>query len=165
MTFYVENEVDAVWDFDMEKILQDVIRQTCADVKCPYEVEVNLSVTDEAGIRTYNRTYREIDSATDVLSFPAVDYDAPADFSHVRDNPLCYLNPDTQELVLGDIIVCAQRLRLQAAQYGHSELREFAFLVTHSMLHLFGYDHMQPEEEKEMFALQESVLQKLGIGR
>lgn len=165
MTFYVENEVDAVWDFDMEKILQDVIRQTCDDVKCPYEVEVNLSVTDEEGIRTYNRTYRDIDSATDVLSFPAVDYDAPADFSHVRDNPLCYLNPDTQELVLGDVIVCAQRLRLQAAQYGHSELREFAFLVTHSMLHLFGYDHMQPLEEKEMFALQESVLQKLGIGR
>lgn len=165
MTFYVENEVDAVWDFDMEKILQDVIRQTGADVECPYEVEVNLSVTDEAGIRTYNRTYREIDSVTDVLSFPAVDYDAPADFSRVRDNPLSYLNPDTQELVLGDIIVCAQRLRLQAEQYGHSELREFAFLVTHSMLHLFGYDHMQPEEEKEMFALQESILQKLGIGR
>ena len=165
MTFYVENETDAVFDFEIDKLLERLIGAATAYEQCPYEVEVNVSITDEDGIRAYNKEYRGIDSATDVLSFPAVDYDTPSDFSYVEGEPSCYLNPDTQELVLGDIVLCEERIRSQAAEYGHSELREFAFLVTHSMLHLFGYDHMEPQEEKEMFRRQEEILQGLGITR
>lgn len=165
MTFYVENEVEAVFDFDIEELLKRLIRAAVAYEKCPYEVEVAVTITDAAGIREYNKEYRKIDSATDVLSFPAVDYEKPSDFSLVADSPACYLNPDTQELVLGDIILCEQRIREQAKEYGHSLMREFSFLVIHSMLHLFGYDHMEPQEEREMFDRQEAILQGLGICR
>lgn len=165
MTFYVENETDAVFDFEIEELLSRLIGAAASYEQCPYEVEVNVSITDEEGIRAYNKEYRGIDSATDVLSFPAVDYDTPSDFSYVDREPAGYLNPDTQELMLGDIVLCEERIRSQAAQYGHSELREFAFLVIHSMLHLFGYDHMEPQEEKEMFARQEEILGRLGIAR
>ena len=99
----------------------------------------------------FNKEYRNIDKETDVLSFPAVDYESPSDFTLVRENESSYINPDTGELILGDIILNEDRVRAQAQEYGHTLLREFAFLLTHSMLHLLGYDHMEPEEEKEMF--------------
>lgn len=165
MIFYVENETDARFEFDIEELTGQVISACCEFEKCPYEVEVNISITDEEGIRTYNQQYRQIDRATDVLSFPSVDYDNPSDFRHVRQNEASYLNPDTGELLLGDIILCEQKIRLQASEYGHSQKREFAFLLTHSMLHLFGYDHMTDEEEKEMFSRQEQILQAIGITR
>ena len=156
MTFCVENEIEADFPFDMEAVAEQVIRKVLEEEKCPYEVEVNLLITDAEGIRTYNREYREI---------PGVDYESPSDFSLVREDESMYLNPDTEELVLGDIVICAARVFSQAEEYGHTPLREFAFLVTHSMLHLLGYDHMEPEEEKVMFARQEEILKELGITR
>ena len=152
------------WDWE-RPVPAEVIRKVLEAEKCPYEVEVNLLITDAEGIRTYNREYREIDRETDVLSFPGVDYEIPSDFSLVREDESAYLNPDTEELVLGDIVICAARVFSQAEEYGHTPLREFAFLVTHSMLHLLGYDHMEPEEEKAMFARQEEILKELGITR
>lgn len=165
MTFCVEIESDFELDLPVEETARKVIEAVLAEEGCPYEVEVNLLITDLYGIREYNRLYREIDRETDVLSFPSVDYDTPSDFSYVDKDPAVYLNPDTQELMLGDIIVCAQKVDMQAKEYGHSQLREFSFLITHSMLHLLGYDHMELEEEKVMFAKQEEILQKLGITR
>ena len=165
MIFCVENEIEADFPFDMEAVAEQVIRKVLEAEKCPYEVEVNLLITDAEGIRTYNREYREIDRKTDVLSFPGVDYESPSDFSLVQEDESMYLNPDTEELVLGDIVICAARVFSQAEEYGHTPLREFAFLVTHSMLHLLGYDHMEPEEEKVMFARQEEILKELGITR
>lgn len=165
MIFYVENEIDAKYEFDVEQLVEEVVKACCMHEACPYEIEVNIAITDEEGIRAYNKEYRDIDKETDVLSFPAVDYDSPADFSYVNENKMAYLNPDTQELMLGDIILCDQRIRKQAEEYGHSEKREFAFLLTHSMLHLFGYDHMNEAEEKEMFSRQEDILNGLGIVR
>ena len=132
---------------------------------CPYEAEVNLLITDAEGIRVYNREYREIDRETDVLSFPAVDYEKPSDFSLMEEDLSCYINPDTQKLMLGDIILNVDRVKSQAEEYGHSLLREFSFLVTHSMFHLLGYDHMTKEEEKIMFAKQEEILKRLSISR
>lgn len=165
MTFYVENEVSADFGFDMEQIFESVVREVLTYEKCPYEAEVSLLITDAEGIRVYNREYRDIDKETDVLSFPAVDYDEPSDFSYVEAEETCYLNPDTEELILGDIILNEDRVKAQAQEFGHTVLREFAFLVTHSMLHLLGYDHMEPEEEKIMFEKQDAVLHAMGIDR
>ena len=125
----------------------------------------NVKFVSEEEIQKLNNEFRNINRVTDVLSFPGVDYENPSDFSLVREDESAYLNPDTEELVLGDIVICAARVFSQAEEYGHTPLREFAFLVTHSMLHLLGYDHMEPEEEKAMFARQEEILKELGITR
>ena len=165
MTFYVDNETQAQFPFDIAETFERVAREVLKQENCEYEAEISLLITDAEGIRVYNREYRDIDKETDVLSFPAVDYEAPSDFSLVRENESCYINPDTEELILGDIILNEDRVRSQAQEYGHTLLREFAFLVTHSMLHLLGYDHMEPEEEKEMFERQHSILHSMGIDR
>lgn len=165
MTFYVENESGFEFETPVEEIARKVMEAVLKYEGCPYEAEVNLLITDLNKIREYNRIHREIDKETDVLSFPNVDYDFPSDFSYVQAEPSFYLNPDTQELILGDIVLCAEKADMQAREYGHSLLREFAFLITHSMLHLLGYDHMNAEEEKVMFDKQEEILQKLGITR
>ena len=165
MTFCVENEIEADFPFDMEAVAEQVIRKVLEAEKCPYEVEVNLLITDAEGIRTYNREYREIDRETDVLSFPGVDYESPSDFSLVQEDESMYLNPDTEELVLGDIVICAARVFSQAEEYGHSTEREFSFLFAHSMLHLLGYDHMEPDEAAVMEAKQAKALEDLGITR
>lgn len=165
MTFCVENEVEAVFPF----VLDDAVGQVIAGVleweKCPYEVQVNVLLTDKEGIREYNRQYRNMDKETDVLSFPNVDYEQPGDFSLVEKNEMAYADPDTGEIYLGDIILCRERISSQAQEYGHSELRELSFLIAHSMLHLLGYDHMEEAEEKIMMEKQEKILDKLGITR
>ncbi|MBE5881147.1 MAG: rRNA maturation RNase YbeY [Lachnospiraceae bacterium] len=165
MTFYVDKEIEVSFPFSEEEILQKVMCEVLESEGCPYEAEVNLLITDAEGIRVYNREYRDIDRETDVLSFPAVDYEQPSDFSLMEEDISCYVNPDTQELMLGDIILNADRVVAQAEEYGHSILREFAFLLTHSMFHLLGYDHMVEEEEKVMFAKQEEILKHLDILR
>ena len=165
MTFYVENETEVRFEFDEEQLIEKVAVKTLSMLECPYEVEVNVVITDSEGIRQYNRDYRDIDKETDVLSFPAVDYEAPADFSLVEEHELDYINPDSGELFLGDIMLCTERIFSQAQEYGHTVFREFAFLIAHSMLHLLGYDHISKEEETEMFSLQEKILEELGITR
>ncbi len=75
------------------------------------------------------------------------------------------LNPDTDELMLGDIVICCERMEAQAQEFGHSILREYAFLIAHSMFHLMGYDHMTTDEEQRMFQKQDLVLNNLGITR
>ncbi|MEG1847326.1 MAG: rRNA maturation RNase YbeY [Lachnospiraceae bacterium] len=165
MTFYVEQETEQGLSCDVFTVGEQVIRAVLLAEHCEYETEITLLLTNNEGIRRYNQEYRGIDSATDVLSFPNVDYDAPADYSNVISFPSTYLNPDTDELVLGDIIISVEKVIEQAEQYGHSVLREFAFLMTHSMLHLLGYDHMQAEEAQSMEYKQEQILSTLGITR
>lgn len=165
MTFYVENETDERFDFDPEPLVRLVAGRVLDEEGCPYEAQINVLVTDNAGIRQYNREYRHIDRETDVLSFPNLDFGEPGVFEIETDREADYFDPDTGELILGDIILSAEKVREQAAAYGHSEEREFAFLVAHSMLHLCGYDHMEPEEAGIMEAKQEAVLEALGIRR
>lgn len=165
MTFCVENEVEAGFPFPLEEAVRQVILGTLEWEKCPYEVQVNVLLTNKEGIREYNRQYRNIDKETDVLSFPNVDYEQPGDFSLVEKNEMAYADPDTGEIYLGDIILCRERISSQAEEYGHSELRELSFLIAHSMLHLLGYDHMEEAEEKIMMEKQEKILDKLGITR
>lgn len=165
MTFCVENEVEAVFPFVLDEAVEQVIAGVLEWEKCPYEVQVNVLLTDMEGIREYNRQYRNINKETDVLSFPNVDYERPGDFSLVEKNEMAYADPDTGEIYLGDIILCRERIFSQAQEYGHSELRELSFLIAHSMLHLLGYDHMEEAEEKIMMEKQEKILNKLGITR
>ena len=112
-----------------------------------------------------NKEYRQIDRPTDVLSFPLLSYDKPGDFSFLEDEDEDNFNPDTGEVMLGDIIISVEKVFEQANEYGHSPRREFAFLITHSMLHLFGYDHMEPDEAAVMETKQRAILEGLNILR
>ena len=165
MTILVENEAEKELEFDYEKVIKNVVEKTIETENCPYEIEVNILLTNNTEIHEANKNFRNIDRPTDVLSFPMVDYNLPTDFDLVDKNPECYLNPETDELVLGDIMVSVDKVYEQAGEYGHSPQREFAFLIAHSMLHLLGYDHMEEEERMVMEAKQEAILKALGITR
>ncbi len=165
MTFYIENETEEEFPFPVEETARNVCEAVLAEEKCPYEVEINLIITDNEGIRELNRQCRGIDRETDVLSFPNVDFEKEGVFEIDEDSEADYFDPDTGELILGDIMISADRVKEQAESYGHSVRREFAFLVAHSMLHLCGYDHMVPEEAEIMEAKQEQILVNLGITR
>ena len=165
MTILVENEVNRELDFDYEEVIEAVINKTLETENCPYETEVNVLLTGNGEIHTANKEFRGIDRPTDVLSFPMVDYEFPSDFSCVDENPESYLNPETDELLLGDIMISVDKVYEQANEYGHSREREFAFLIAHSMLHLLGYDHIDEEERKVMEEKQEAILDALGITR
>ena len=165
MTILMEEETEVSFDFDHKTLAQEIIIAACDAEKCPYEAEVNLTLVDNDAIHRINREYRQIDRPTDVLSFPMQTYDTPADFSHVEDCVEDNFNPDTGELLLGDIILSVEKVREQAAVYGHSEKREYAFLILHSMLHLFGYDHETEQEREAMEERQRSILDQLGITR
>ena len=165
MSLIIEDESELTINIDYEKIADRVINEALDYEKCPYEVELNLLLTSNENIRKINNEYRNIDSPTDVLSFPMIEYEKPSDFSKLEDSTLDNFNPETGELILGDIIISVPKIVEQAEKYGHSTEREFAFLVVHSMLHLFGYDHMEANDAKIMEATQEEILNKLEIFR
>lgn len=142
-----------------------MIRAGLEETGCPYEVQVNLLVTDDENIRKMNLEFRQIDAPTDVLSFPMQEYPAPADFSAFQGGDFDVFDPDTGELMLGDIVINAQRVISQAEEYGHSRRREFAFLTAHSLLHLTGFDHMEEQEREEMEEYQRRIMEKVGIPR
>ena len=135
MSLFMEIETDRKLPFDARKIAELVIETSLDYVKCPYETEVSLLLTTDEEIKEINRMQRQIDRATDVLSFPMADYETPGDFSHLDE------------------------------EYGHSLLREYAFLIAHSMLHLFGYDHMEEVERKEMEMHQKKIMELVNITR
>lgn len=124
------------------------------------DVEISVMLTDNEGIRTLNSLHRGIDRPTDVLSFPMYEYDENGEIieDYAEFNEM-------GELCLGDIVISVERAYEQAEEYGHSPEREIGFLTVHSMLHLFGYDHMTPEEEKEMFGYQSEILSSIGLER
>lgn len=165
MTVNIEYEASEKLDFDYEELVNKVILACMDYEECPYDAEVSVLFTDDEEIRQINRKFRSIDAATDVLSFPEIDYDIPGDFSMLEDNVAAYFNPETGELILGDIVISVERAQMQAEEYGHTIEREIAFLTAHSMFHLFGYDHMQEDDARIMEQKQEDVLNKLQIRR
>lgn len=165
MTIHFDYETNRRPDTDYEEVVSSVINEAVDFEACPYEVEVNVLLTDNAGIHEINKEYRQIDSPTDVLSFPMLDYDTPSDFDFLEESGPDYFNPETGELVLGDIVLSIDKIEEQAYNYGHTQKRELAFLVAHSMLHLFGYDHMVKEEAKVMEDKQNAILNNLNIRR
>lgn len=165
MTVTVEYEAEKKLDLPWEAIIKEIVEASLDYEKCPYEAEVSVILTDNEAIREINREQRGIDSPTDVLSFPLVDYERPSDFDHVEDAVEDYFNPETGELMLGDIVISVDKVEEQAEKYGHSQKRELAFLVAHSMLHLCGYDHMEDEERLEMEQRQREILETRGYTR
>jgi len=166
MNIYIEKETDTDFAFDENALIRTVAERAFSSEGAPVaNACVNVLITDNEGIRELNRDYRGIDSPTDVLSFPNLDFDKPSDFDIPADRKADYTDPETGELILGDIILNVDRIFSQAEEYGHSIKRETAFLVAHSCLHLCGYDHMTKPEEEEMISKQEEILNSLGITR
>lgn len=165
MTVNIEREIEREYDFPTEETIRAVIAEALDYVQCPYECNVNVLLTDDEAIHELNREYRNTDRPTDVLSFPMIDYETPADFSMVEEAPEEYADPDSGELLLGDIVISLDRMEAQAEEYGHSIRRELAFLIAHSMLHLCGFDHMNDDERIVMEQKQEEILRRLGITR
>lgn len=165
MTVDFEDEYGTALLPEPEKLAQLVISEALDYMECPYEARVGVLLTDDSEIRRLNREHRGIDRPTDVLSFPMIEYGRPGDFSVLDDESVDCFDPDSGELVLGDIVLSMDRVLSQASEYGHSVRREYAFLITHSMLHLMGYDHMTDEDALEMERLQEEILRELNIVR
>ena len=155
----IENDQSSL---ELTDDLVDAVKLVCAKALETegFEQQAQISITfvDDEQIRQINSEHRDIDSATDVLSFPMLEFDeygqAVAEYDF-----------DDDEVMLGDIVISLERAAQQAESYGHSLKREVAFLTAHSMLHLLGYDHMTEEEEKIMFSKQENILEELGITR
>ena len=165
MSLAIEKEAEVTFDFDYETLAKDVISFTMEHEHFPFEAEISLTLTDNEGIWKVNKEFREIDRPTDVLSFPMLEYDVPGDCSQIETQTEDCFNPDTGEILLGDIIISVDKVREQAEEYGHSMQREFAFLIVHSMLHLFGYDHMEEQEAAVMEGKQREILECLNILR
>ena len=169
MTILFKDESSIRLDLGQETpqaLAERVIMNTLDQLECPYEAEVSLLLTGDEQIREMNRSFRQKDAVTDVLSFPLADFPEEGDFSFLEESAAEeYFNPESGELMLGDIVINASRVISQAEEYGHSQIREFSFLIVHSLLHLTGYDHMEPEEEMRMRARQEQILSQLGIER
>ncbi|MCR4590269.1 MAG: rRNA maturation RNase YbeY [Lachnospiraceae bacterium] len=165
MTLYFEDKTGAESDLPFEEIFNTVAGKVLESENCPFSCEISLSLVNSEEIQELNREFRGIDKETDVLSFPLVDYSSPGDFDGIDEDSPEYFNPETKDLMLGDIVICLGRVYSQAEAYGHSPKREFAFLIAHSMLHLLGFDHEEKADEELMFSKQEEVLSSLGIVR
>ena len=156
-------QTEEKFEFDPEQTALRVCEEVLAREHFDQDAEISLVITDAEEVHRLNLEFRGIDRTTDVLSFPGLDYEEPSAFEESIDESC--INPDNDCVMLGDIVINAQKVKEQAAEYGHSELREFAFLIAHSMLHLCGYDHMTPEEAEVMEERQEQALESLGITR
>ena len=166
MAIHIEYETDLSLGIEVEEIICKVINTALDLYECPYEAEVNVILTDNPSIAAINEEYRNLAKPTDVLSFPMIDYDIPGDFSVIEELPEeeCF-DPDSGELLLGDIILSVEKIIEQSEAYGHSRERELGFLTAHSMLHLFGFDHMEDEERIDMEKRQEEILEHIGLRR
>ena len=165
MSVYIENETDKEIPERYEEIVNEIVDAAIDYVHCPYECEINVIFTDNAGIRIINKDFRDIDAPTDVLSFPMIEYEFPEDFSRLEDESVDCFNQDSGELLLGDIILNIDRIKSQSEEFNHSIYRELAFLTAHSMLHLFGHDHIDEAQRIIMEEKQEEILNMKGYTR
>lgn len=154
----IEYEVEPL-SGGMEQIIRQAAEQTLAAHDFTRDAEVSVTVTGDREIRIINHQFREIDKATDVLSFPMYEFEAPGRFDEGQ------LALEQGAVLLGDIVLSMDRIYAQAQEYGHSPQRELAYLTVHSMLHLLGYDHMQAEDKQVMREQEERILKKLGQAR
>lgn len=148
----VGDKIDAAF---VERVLREALEGRA--IAGPFRVGV--TVTTNEGIRDLNKRYRDVDSSTDVLSFPLLEFDRPE--TPLRLFPAIPGEPTA----LGDIVLSYPRAEEQAREYGHGIDREVAFLLVHSLMHLLGYDHEAAEEQRVMRAEEETVLARLGLTR
>ncbi len=145
---------------EMRDLVRSAVKAALEYMDFPLKSEVSVMFTDDEEIHELNRLHRGVDRPTDVLSFPLFEYDENGD---ITEDDLDF-NPNG-EMILGDIVISLETASRQAQEYGHSFEREIGFLTVHSMLHLFGYDHMTPEDEEEMFGYQREILERMGLER
>ncbi len=158
MAIYIENESRVIFDFkNIDSVIRKAIKAVFQDKNLPEELDVNVLLTTPKSIRIINQENRGVDSVTDVLSFPYYDYEEPGVFSEEIS--------EEEENILGDIIICASKIKEQAKKYGHSQKRELAFLIVHSMLHLIGYDHMEENDMELMQAEERRFMDIINIKR
>lgn len=165
MSVLIDNRQELIRvDEALEAFTVQVVEKVLELEGCEEEYEVSISFVNNEEIRSLNEEYREIDSPTDVLSFPMMEFEDEDFLSEdMQDDPDAeYID---EELALGDIVISMEKAKEQAEEYGHSFERELAFLLTHGMLHLLGYDHEDDASEKEMFKKQEAYLKVLNINR
>lgn len=157
----IENDQDKEeWTAELQQTVENVCNAVLESEECDFDAQISLTLVDNEEIREINNEQRGIDRATDVLSFPMLEFDENGDCLDAD------YETDGDFIVLGDIVISMERAREQSKQFGHSFRREIAFLTAHSMLHLLGYDHVDdPEGERIMFAKQDAVLNGLGITR
>lgn len=155
MTLLIDNRTDFELTDEIKETLEKVCLKSLQYEEFNEDCEISLSIVTNDEIHDINKQFRNIDSPTDVLSFPQLTFEEGEE-ADVNENG---------EIVLGDIIISIDRAKEQAEEYGHSLKRELAFLSVHSMLHLMGYDHMVPEEEEDMFRRQKEILIEAGIPR
>ena len=165
MTVTIERESEIPLPFSEQEVAEAVISETLDYEDCPYEVQVNIILTSNNEIHQINLEQRGVDAPTDVLSFPMIDFAYPSDFTVLEAGGIDSFDPETGELLLGDIVISVDKVIEQAEKYNHGVKREYAFLITHSMLHLFGYDHMDEVERENMELKQDEILNRLNITR
>ena len=164
------------FDFDEVRLSKKIAKTVFEMEKCPYDFSFSISLVSNRKIRTINRNERGIDKATDVLSFPNLEYNTPANFKkYVKTKKggstknalidISVLDADNKTIFLGDVVISYDTLIKQAKLYNHSVKREYSFLLTHSLLHLLGYDHMTKKDEIKMFKKQDMILDQLKIYR
>lgn len=153
--YIVTVDVDEPFAAEIEAaVLEALVAHVLAGQQVPAPAEVSIWITDEDELQTLNRTYRNVDASTDVLSFGDEEHD---------ETP--FVTAPDQPRYLGDLAVSFPHVIRQAEEYGHSRQRELSYLVTHGLLHLLGYDHEQPDAAQRMRRREEALLGALGISR
>lgn len=163
----IENEQSIVSvEADLEKSIRDTIIYTLLNQGFNHKVEVNVLLVDNEAIRAINLETRNIDSETDVLSFPMIEYEEGKTYKDLylkhKFGPQFY---DGEDFVLGDVVISMEKALEQSLDFGHSLKREVCYLTVHSILHLLGYDHMEDEDKSKMRAAEEEILGALEITR
>lgn len=162
MRLIIENESSFDLPEDLLRLAADMAQEAEG---LTLDCCIQLSITDDEGIREINLDQRGIDKATDVLSFPAVSYPTGMTASGAAELLRREWDPDLRAYYAGDVVVSMERARAQAEEYGHSHDRELCYLLVHGMFHLFGYDHMNEEDKAAMREKEELALAKAGLLR
>ena len=150
--YFENNQEKETVTYRLKMLIRRAVQEALAYESVEEDCEVSVTFSDNEGIREINRKFRNIDRATDVLSFPLFDEDGMD--AHVEE----------LDCMLGDIVLSLERALEQAVEYGHSFEREVAFLTVHSMLHLLGYDHETSEgDEKDMRRRQSEIMERMGL--
>ncbi|HCV55666.1 MAG TPA: rRNA maturation RNase YbeY [Erysipelotrichaceae bacterium] len=136
---------------ELEQILKQAMEAAARLEQIPERTEVDITIVDDAEIHELNRTYRGIDRPTDVLSFALDEGEEPEE------------EDDTAEHLLGGIVISAPRAVEQGNEFGHGLTREMTYLAVHGIMHLLGYDHMEPEDKKVMRAHEEAIMRELDL--
>ena len=158
--FIITSDISETVDKRTAALIRKVIRTALDAEGMTLPCEVDVLLTDDGGIHAVNLDMRGVDRPTDVLSFPEFDL-TPGEHPDEMD-----ADPGTGLIPLGDMVISMEHVAAQAKEYGHSRQRELAYLVTHSVLHLLGYDHLDEGPQKaQMRAREEAILTELGITR